>query len=586
MPAVSTWLADPVIRYGVRNSFFGLRVLPLGVGIAIELQRPANGRSVRLACLALCFAGPLAAACLLEMEHDGRLDQMRLAGRRPMSIAATALLGVAAPWWLIGLVLMAWSMLAGSMTPAAALALVAIAGLTTMLAAISTTVSFARQNVDPRIGVAALVVVAAAVGVIGADLLYVLTATSPIFLIAILIEAAVITRCLWRLPRRLARPPVSGMATSPRSMLPLGSWLLPWPAVYRGVALSVSGLMLFALFAPVGILVRILIDEPRGPAPPESAALYLPPLFIGMIAVSLICREDAISGRLDIVRQSSTRVADAGLQMLIGLWAPFVAASLGLAILAAALFGVSSTGLLVGALILIWLAPMPVLEGWLGLWPLTMTLPVAMTIMMLTLERAWPATALVAGVVWIAAARALGHPERATITGWLGVVATIAVCALPSLTAQRLLEHPPGLVVACALMALSPILIDPRRESGIDRWGQPLAIVGTTFLTTALKFDVEGAIVATVMAIAVWHAARRIRLWNPSRPAHQAAARLAFLSAGMAFFSAYVVPRLDSATVYPWPLIALTAALTLAATVEVLFWVGPAAGRRWPILRP
>jgi uncharacterized membrane protein len=54
----------------------------------------------------------------------------------------------------------------------------------------------------------------------------------------------------------------------------------------------------------------------------------------------------------------------------------------------------------------------------------------------------------------------------------------------------------------------------------------------------------------------------------------------------MFFFSTYVVPRLDSSTAYRWPLITMTAALSMAAAVEVLLWVAPVAGRRWPILRP
>ncbi len=85
------------------------------------------------------------------MEHDGRLDQTRLSGRRPTTVAATALVSVAGPWLLAGLALTAWFALAGEATFNTILGAAAIAGFPTMLAAASTTGSFTRQRVDPRI---------------------------------------------------------------------------------------------------------------------------------------------------------------------------------------------------------------------------------------------------------------------------------------------------------------------------------------------------------------------------------------------------------------------------------------------------
>ena len=492
---------------------------------------------------------------MLEIEHDGRLDQMRLAGRRPVAIAGISLAAIAGPWLLTGIVLIALSLLSGAATPATLLAVLSVAGVPSMLAAFSTTVTFARERIDPRIGVVGLAAVTTVIAIAGAEALRSPDRWTQPFAAALVVETIVIALCLRNLPHRIAHAPIHS-AGAPRVPLPFRKWLRRWPGVYRGASLSASGLMLFTLFAPVAVLVWIIAPQSRGQS--ESAGLYLPPLVIGVIAISLICREDAISGRLDLVRQSSTRVAAAGLQMLIGLWAPFVAASLGLAILSAALFVASSTGLLVGLLGLVLLAPLPVLEGWSRLWPLTLTLPVAVTILLLSITGAWAVIGVVAAVVWSAVARMLGHPERATITGWLGVAVTGAVCAVPLLALNRDL-FPPGLIAACALFALSPILIDPGREDRLDRWGKPAAILVTTVAAVALDSGVPTAVSAAILPLALWHSARRSRQWNPARPAAQGAARLAILIASILFVGNYVGPRLDGAKPVEWPVVTLIA---------------------------
>ncbi len=144
------------------------------------------------------------------MEHDGRLDQMRLSGRRPTTVAATALVSVAGPWLLAGLALTARSALAGEATFNTILGAAAIAGFPTMLAAASTTGSFTRQRVDPRI------VVGDVLGLGGGG------SIANAYVIALIAEGIVIAACLRRLPRRIAHAPAVGAGSSARLRPRLG----------------------------------------------------------------------------------------------------------------------------------------------------------------------------------------------------------------------------------------------------------------------------------------------------------------------------------------------------------------------------
>ncbi len=143
------------------------------------------------------------------MEHDGRLDQTRLSGRRPTTVAATALVSVAGPWLLAGLALTAWFALAGEATFNTILGAAAIAGFPTMLAAASTPGSFTRQRVDPRI------VVGDVLGLGGGSI-------ANAYVIALIVEGIVIAACLRRLPRRIAHAPAVGAGSSARLRPRLG----------------------------------------------------------------------------------------------------------------------------------------------------------------------------------------------------------------------------------------------------------------------------------------------------------------------------------------------------------------------------
>jgi hypothetical protein len=569
-------LSDPVVRSGLRQSFNMTRLLPLIPLVVVESANRPQGRAVRIGLFALCYAAPQAAAYLLEMEHDGRLDQIRLSGRRPTALATLALTSVATPWLVIGLALTSLGLVRGEVTFMMLVAIVTIAGIPTTLAALSTTVTFARARIDPRIGIAALGVAAMAIGLIGADNIDVLPGAVPGFPLVLVPEAAVIGYCLWTLPRRIAHPPTNAGARPSRFRLPPWDWLLRRPGVYRGALLSSSGFALFGLFAPMGIMVRILSD--RNPNSVATPALYLPPLFIGLIAVSLICREDAISRRLDIVRQGSKAVASAACEMLIGLWAPFVAATAGLMLLTAVLFGLapSEPGYALVALVI--MAPLPLIEGLSGLWPMTLVLPIAAAVGFLVAGDWWLAIAVLSAITWISASRMLHHPDRATLSGWQGIVAMSVMCAVTMLPAEYDASQIVALGTVTMMVPLSPLLIDPKSAS--HRWGQPLAIAITVVLAGSIRFGIQAAVVAAAAVVVVWFASYRIREWDPSRPMVQAAIRVGVMIllgqvADQTFRAApgRMVQWLASFGV-------LAIAIGLAALVETVFRIATAIARR------
>jgi len=294
---------------------------------------------------------------------------------------------MAGPWLLAGTVFIVWSMLSGTVTIRTMLAVLAVAGSATMLAAFSTTVRFARERIDPRIGVVGLGAVTILIAIGGAEALNWADRRAPLFAAALVVETILIALCVRNLPNRIAHTPVHSAGAS-RLQVPFRSSLLWWPGVYRGASLSASGLVLFALFAPRAPLVWIIMPEGRRQF--ETASLFLPPLAIGLIAISLICREDAVSGRLDIVRHSVPRIAVAAFHMLLGLWLPFVLAAIGLMLVAEVVFGVTLNGIRFGVLFLILSAPIPLVEGWSRLWPFMLFGPFAVATGALILVGAWP----------------------------------------------------------------------------------------------------------------------------------------------------------------------------------------------------
>lgn len=574
-----TWLSDPVVRLSLLYAVGWMRLIPVVAMVVIESDRTKYGGLARLGLFAFCYAAPQAAAYLLEIEHDGRLDQIRLSGRRPMTLATTALFCVAGPWLLIGTVLTSLALLRREATLVTLVGMAAVAGVSTTLAAFSTTVQFARERIDPRIGIVGLSVVSMAIAVIGGD-----AATAdndavgfPGYVIALLVESVLIGAFVRTLPKRIAHPP-SGSRTRPAgAQLPAWDWLLRWPGVYRGIALSRSGFWLLGVFAPIPIVTRIITYR-SDIRDIETAALYLPPLFIGAVAVSLICREDATSGRLDVVRQSSIGIVPAALQMLIGLWAPFVAATLGLVGLTAILFDLTPFGLRLGLFALMIMAPLPLIEGWSRLWPMMLMLPIAAAIGFMSIGDSWLAIGVLSAITWIAASRMLQDPERATLSGWPGIVAISAMCAVTMLPAAYDGTEIVALGTVTMMLPLSPLLIDPKSPS--HRWGQPLAIAIIVLLIGTVRYGVQATVIAAVSVVAVWFASYRIRQWEPSRPIVQATIRVGLMVllgqiAGATFRAApgRMVQWLASFGV-------LAIAISLVAGVEASFRIATAIARR------
>lgn len=574
-----TWLSDPIVRAALRHSVGWMRCGPVVPVLFIELERGGNTRLARLTLFALCYAAPQAASYLLQLEHDGRLDQIRLSGRRPIDVVAVALASVAGPWLAVGLVLTILTLLRAEAPLLTAAAIAAVAGVPTAVAAFSTTVRFARERIDPRIGMAALTFIAIATALAGGDVFNVLSGTLPIFAIALVVETAIVVACVRHLPRRIAHPPVLDGARVGRFRLPASEWILRWPGIYRGALLGSSGLVLFALFAPIGVVVRILSD--RNPQSIATPALYLPPLFIGLIAVSLICREDAMSGRLDLIRQSPKAVAVAALAMLIGLWSPFVVAAAGLAVLAHLLFGVERSELAWAMLFAILLAPVPLFEGWSRQWPFMSTAPFGIALGFLTGLEAWPALLAMSAGIWIGAARVLSHPDKPALSGWQGLIAIVTLSTSALLTVKSSFEAQLiAMAMAAMFLAVSPVLIVPDAHDWTQRWGQFLVILLSVFGAGSARMPMEDASYLSVMALAVWFCAYRIRQLNPSRPTIQGAVRLALLvGIGLGVESLSTsTPRIHSEYAI-W-------AIALAATVELLHhtaaWI--TRQRRRPIL--
>jgi hypothetical protein len=573
---MTTWLSDPIVRSGWRQAFALTRVLPLIPLIVIESMNRSDGRATRIGVVALCFAAPQAAAYLLEMEHDGRLDQIRLSGRRPAALAALALATVAVPWLAMGVAFTSLAMIKEGFSARLLVAIAAVAGLPTALAALSTTVTFTRERIDPRIGAAALGVAAMAIGLIGANEIDRLTGVVPGLVVAVVAEGAVIGYCLWTLPRRIAYPPARAEVRAARFRVPRWDWLLRRPGIYRGAVLSSSGLALFALFAPMGIVVRILAD--RNTQAILTPALYLPPLFIGLIAVALICREDIVSGRLDLVRQSSRPVAVVAFEMLIGLWAPFVVAAIGLFLLVQVLFGVSIVDPLGAIVAMVLIAPLPLCEGWSRQWPLTYVMPFGFALALLMNMEAWSAVAAASAIVWLAAARTLSQPDRPALPGWQGMMAILVLTTTTLLNAERFDRLFVSLNMTTMLIAVSPILIMSKPRGWTERWGQFLAVLSGISIVRLPQLGAGDAAYLSAMGLAVWLAVYRSRQLDPSGMI-QAAVRFALLI-GLALVEA--VPSAPGQRERRL----LTAVIAVAVTIELLHrgpaWI--ARRRRRPIL--
>ena len=569
------WIADPIARSSVRHSLGWTRLVPIIPAIVIEADRRSAGRPARIALLALCYAAPQAAAYLLEAESDGRLDHMRLAGQRPWDLARRATGGVAGVWLAIGVLSLAWAIISGQATLNQLLGIGAIAGIPTTLAAFVSTAPLVRDRIDPRIGVAALSVISIAIGVTGADTISGFAPSNQIFVAMLVVELAIIGWRMRRLPERLAHAPVSRRANDWRLRPPRVEWLLNWPNFYRGICLSSSGVILFALFAPLPILTRLL----RSDRVEETALFYLPPLVIGLIAVSLICREDAVSGRLELVRQAARQPARTVAEMVIGLWTPFAAVAIGIALLVWPIFGLTIFGVTNIAVVLLFLSPLPLVEGWSRLWPLMLTVP--FTLVMVSSRVIEPPVMpfLVAAIGWLTAIRIFQDPDRPVFSARAGVVVTAVLCVAAMVSPSPLGPLDNARWAAGALFLLSHVLIHPATHDPMQRWGQPLAIFVTLFVGLGVQSGWAYAGWTAPAAVAFWFCGYRLRQIDPDYPALQGAIRIALFVVG-------ALINIPSPRALPWQFdlsdsaTLLAAAVMVAIAMEIAYRIWAAAARR------
>jgi hypothetical protein len=575
------WIADPLTRSSVRHSLGWARLMPIIPAIVIEADRRSAGRPARIALIALCYAAPQAAAYLLEAEADGRLDQMRLAGQRPWELARRAAGGVGGIWLAVGVAALVWVITSGQATLNLLLGMGAIAGIPTTLAAFVSTAPLVRARIDPRIGVAALSVISIAVGVIGADV-FRLTPPNEVFAAMLVVELAIIGWRVRRLPERLAHAPVARTASDWRLRPPPAEWLMNFPGFYRGLCLGATGVVLFAIFAPLPILIRLL----RSDRVDETVLFFLPPLLIGLIAVSLICREDVVSGRLELVRQSAQRPARMVIEMVMGLWAPFVAASIGLALLVWPLFGLSTFGLSNIAFVVVLLAPLPLVEGWTRLWPMMLTVPF---VLVLVTSRGTSSIlpVFVAAIGWLAAIRSFADPGRPIFRPRMGVAITIIICATAVMSPNPLGPAFNARWAAGVLFLLSHVLIHPAVQDPMQRWGQPVAVFVTLLVGIGVQSSWADAGWTAPTAVAIWYGGYRLRQIDPDFPALQGALRIAVI------VLATQLAISDTLRSLPWqvnnlsdPATALAASATAAAGMEIVYriWLAIASRRRAAIL--
>lgn len=571
---ITDWIANPIARAALRHSLGWTRLVPIIPAIMVEADRRAAGRPARIAVIALCYAAPQAAAYFLETEPDGRLDQLRLSGLPPAALALRTAAGVAGIWFAVAIIALLWMAASGGASVATILGMFAIAGIPTAMATAASTAPAVRDRIDPRIGVAALSVFAIATGVIGSDMLLRFTPWIGYYAMAVAIEAVIIAWFLQKVPARIAHAPI-GRGTRPWTVrLPEAS-LLRWPGFYRGVRLSSSGFMLFSLFTPVMLMVWWI---GRRSLVADSALFFFPLLIIGLIAVSLICREDAITGRLELVRQSSRAPARAALETIGGLWTPFVAAAAGVALVTWPFFGLTRDGVALAVVFVVLLAPLPVVEGWSRLWPMMTTIPFVIA---MTMSRAFMTPLpllIVAGLGWYSAIRLFQNPSRPILPDAAAVAVTALMCVgvfVPYVTIDPVLVT---IGICGVLLLISQVLIDPG-AGRLARWGQPLCVGLIPLVAITMAAGPIAGLWAATTCVGFWFCSYRTRQIAPERPAIQAAIRLATLFA-VAQLEANSFRTLPGTGVLSAPAVLLETTIAAAALVEIGYRISLLRSRR------
>lgn len=513
--------ANPISRFAFRYSTAWLRLLPLAPAIVLESDRRAPGRSARVALIALCYAAPLAVAYVLEAEHGGQLDQIRLSGQPPWRIAMAAL-RVSSLWFAIAAIAIIWTLIAGEATPNVMVGIIAIAGIPTTLAVMTWAAPLVRQVLDPRIGMAASCVLSVAIGAAMADLLR----SGPWitqFLIVIAIEAVLLARYLPAIPARMAHAPVARSSRRWSLHVPGNDLLYRWPGFYRGLSLGSSGIVLFFLFAPMFLTVAWLNDRPPSL---QAIAFGVPIAAIGAISISLICREDVTCGRLEIVRSSSRPSWAACFEMAAGLWTPFLLSAIAVTALAASVAQLPLETVITSIVMLIALAPLPFIEGWTQAWPMMIIVPAALGFITVGWIADAKITAMMIGAAfWAGAFRAFDDTRRAVSPRGLTLLIYVALCVEVAVVTRVYDAMISSQLIAVSVFALAPVVIDPYATRG-RQLSEVLTLSAALTLTAAYRTNIAAGISAGAVGAFAWYSAYRIRLIDPDHPAIQATIRI------------------------------------------------------------
>lgn len=447
-------LSGPLIL-GLRDAqaWFILGLLVSGYvvsSLVIRLEgRPREIRNIDetaglVACFFLAFGAAYAAIRVVELERDGRLDQLRLTGQTPAKLLAAIGGAAALPWVAAG----ASFLIAASALDAlragwwhAALPVI-VGNVAVALLALALPVS--RHIGDLRIVTVGAGAFSALFSVVSMSSnsgfralvawLHLDGAVTALSVMAV--EAVIIAACASSLLKAMARPRLPRAATGSIER----QWLRLIPARFRR-GFAISGVAAFALtwFATMmSAFGAYYVPEADFPT-----LLALLPLLVGAVNISGVARADVDSRTLDMLRLSGQPAVLSAIRMAFELWMPFLISS-AVVLLAAAMFGggLSASGIVSMGLAVILIAPFALLEGWHRAMLLTYVFPLALIALQLTppgvimsWQRIWPLLAL-SWIGWAAAGSILRHGVGSAFAWRLqcAALAAITLVAARSLT--------------------------------------------------------------------------------------------------------------------------------------------------------
>ena len=548
-------IATAVVRFAARGSVSWSYLAPvialLGVFLFIlPAFNPMRGESFvkTVGVFCLLYAMPHAVNRISEWDRDGRLDHVRLAGHRPAPLLWSLILGSAAPYLVVALLLLLPTVSRSSAVEMIAVALVlgAVATLSFLALALP-----GGPAVDARlIGLGMTTVTIALALFIGStsedhgELLLQLArviGVSTLTLIWLLTAAFVITSAIvWGQVRALMARPQSARATQ--------QWLItrtPYGGgasveFWRALRLLLRPAAFIALFGAGAILVLppVLSDANRSifrlaTAQASSSeglvlgGLMLLPLLAGVVIISTTNRADRENGRFELLRSTSSRNVPVVSLLIAGQWLPFVLATVLVyatvqlargGVELAAMAGRSPERALAIGLLAITLAPLPFLEGSYRRWPFAYLIPVG--VMFLTLVGRTGhdlfRQAVVAWIPWYAAFRAWRAPDRPALWGRTGLFAVVAVsiAVLSPLVTQPYYRN--GAEEAATLGAILILMLSLICSPNLVSWQPGIAAAAMT--ATLLPFGsltvADGLILSVVPFCAWWSGMRLHQLTN------------------------------------------------------------------------